>query len=178
MAHEGEPIETRRRADRAALAVAAGLFLLAAVVAWDTSRITVIATYARVGPQTFPYVIALCLAGLGVWTVIEALRGDFPERERQEFTPVLWIVAGLLAQLALLRVVGFSLATGLMFGLVAFGMGYRKLWLAIPVGILVSLLVWLIFARGLALTLPSGPLEAAAASAAGSLITALMSLRT
>ena len=70
-------------------------------------------------------------------------------------------VAGLLLQLLTIRVVGFSIATGLLFALVARGFGERRWWLSVPSGLLISLLIWLIFARGLALTLPSGPVEQA-----------------
>lgn len=151
----------RRRPDWAALVIAAGLLALAVVVALDASRLGAGGAYARIGPQTIPYVIALCLAGLALWTVIAAFRHDFPPREQQDIAPVLWIVGGLLAQLALIRFTGFSIATGILFGMTARGFGARRLWFSIPVGILISGVVWLIFARGLQLTLPSGPLEAA-----------------
>lgn len=154
-------VPTRRRPDWAALAIAAALLVLAAVVALDASRLGGAASYARIGPQTVPYVIALCLAGLGIWAAIEAIRGDFPEREPQEARPVLWIVGGLIGQLVLLRIVGFSVATGLLFGCVAYGLGRKPLWIGIPAGILGSLVVWAIFALGLALTLPAGPIEIA-----------------
>ncbi|MCC7271638.1 MAG: tripartite tricarboxylate transporter TctB family protein, partial [Alphaproteobacteria bacterium] len=134
---------SERRPDRAALAIAAILLVLAAIVAWDAAHIGGAAQYARIGPQTIPYAIAIGLAGLGLWTIVEALRGEFPEREPQEARPVLWIVGGLLVQLLLVRFVGFSIATGLMFGLVARGFGERRLWLSIPAGIVFAAIVWL-----------------------------------
>ena len=148
-----------KRRDNAALVIAAGLFALAALIAWDASRLGSGGAYARIGPQTIPYVIALCLAGLGVWTAIEAWRGDFPERERQEYAPVLWIVGGLLAQMALIKFVGFSIATGVLFAMTARGMGRVSLPLALVVGFVLSAFVWFVFARVLQLTLPAGPLE-------------------
>jgi len=152
-----------RRPDRAALVIAAVLLVLAAIVAWDASRVVGGGQYARIGPQTIPYVIALCLAGLGVWTIFEAIRGDFPEREPQEAMPVLWIVAGLLVQLLTIRFIGFSIATGILFALVARGFGERRFWISVPFGLVLSVVVWVIFARGLSLTLPHGPLEDALA---------------
>jgi putative tricarboxylic transport membrane protein len=156
-----EPLQRNpeRRPDRAALVIAAALIVLGMVVAWDASRIGAGGAYARIGTQTIPYVIALCLGGLGVWTIFEALRGDFPERENQEAMPVLWIVGGLLVQLLSIKLIGFSIATGLLFALVARGFGERRFWISIPVGIVLSIVVWVIFARGLSLTLPHGPLE-------------------
>jgi putative tricarboxylic transport membrane protein len=158
-------INEKRRADRAALIIAAGLLVIAAVVAWDASRLGTGGAYARIGPQTIPYVIAICLAGLGAWTIFEALRGDFPEREEQEYRPVLWIIGGLVAQIVLLRIVGFSIATGALFGLVATGLGKKPLWLSIPIGIVLSLIVWIAFAKGLSLSLPAGPIENAIVAA-------------
>lgn len=161
MAHSND----RRRPDRAALVIAAALLILAIVVGWDAARLGSGGAYARIGPQTIPYVIAICLAGLSVWTVIAAYRRDFPEREQQDFAPVLWIVGGLLAQLILIKFVGFSIATGILFAMTARGLGARRLWLSLPVGIVLSAFVWLLFARGLSLTLPAGPLEHAITAA-------------
>ncbi|WP_374622558.1 tripartite tricarboxylate transporter TctB family protein [Devosia sp.] len=149
----------RRRPDWAALVIAAGLGLLGVIVAWDASRLGTGGSYARIGPQTIPYVIAIGLGGLAVWTAIEAWRGDFPERDRQEFAPVAWIVGGLLAQLVLIRFVGFSLATGLLFAMTARGLGKVRLPLALLVGVLLSAAVWYVFARLLQLNLPAGPPE-------------------
>ena len=61
------------------------------------------ANYARVGPKTFPYVIAAVLFVLAVWTAVAALRGEFPEREEQNIAPMVWIVGGLAAQMLLLK---------------------------------------------------------------------------
>jgi putative tricarboxylic transport membrane protein len=161
-----EPLQRNpeRRPDWAALVIAAVLLVLAAIVASDASRVVGGGQYARIGPQTIPYVIAICLAGLGFWTILEAIRGDFPEREPQELRPVLWIVAGLLIQLLTVRFVGFSIATGILFALVARGFDERRFWISIPSGIILALVVWVIFSRGLSLTLPHGPLEDAVAA--------------
>jgi putative tricarboxylic transport membrane protein len=156
-----EPAETEkaRRPDVAALLLGLALLALAALVAWDASRLGGGATYAQVGPKSFPYVIAGGLTLLSVWTMVAAWLGDVPAREPDEVAPILWIVGGLLAQMLLLGVAGFSIATGVMFGLVARGFGERRLWLTIPAGILVSLVLFFVFNRGLQLTLPGGPLE-------------------
>lgn len=59
----------------------------------------------------------------------------------------------------LLRVAGFSIATGILFALTARGFGKRKLWISLPLGIVFSFAVWAIFSQLLQLTLPAGPLE-------------------
>jgi len=150
---------TRRRPDWAALVIAVGLAILAVVVFWDASRIGGAATYARIGPKTVPMIVAVCLAGLAVWTAIEAWRGDFPERERQNLPPLVWIVGGLAAQMLLLTTAGFSIATGLLFAAAAHAFGKGPLWKTIPIGIVLAFIVWVVFAKLLQLSLPQGPIE-------------------
>ncbi len=122
-------------------------------MAWDALHLKTIAQYDRIGPATVPQVVAFGLFCLGIWTAFEAWRGDFPERDRQEVAPVIWIVAGLAYQMLLLRVAGFSIATGILFALTARGFGKRKLWISLPLGIVLSFVVWAIFSQLLQLTL-------------------------
>ncbi|WP_337181486.1 tripartite tricarboxylate transporter TctB family protein [Shinella sp.] len=148
-----------RRPDRAALVIAPVLLVLAGIIWWDAGRLAEMTNYSRIGPATVPHVIALGLALLAVWTGFEAWRGDFPEREPVEVQPVVWIVAGLAGQMLLLKTAGFSIATGVLFALTAFGFGRRKLWISLPVGIAISFVVFIIFGRFLQLSLPAGLLE-------------------
>lgn len=148
-----------RRPDRAALVIAPVLLVLAGIIWWDAGRLAEMTNYSRIGPATVPHVIALGLALLAVWTGFEAWRGDFPERESVEVQPVVWIVAGLAGQMLLLKTAGFSIATGVLFALTAFGFGRRKLWISLPVGIAISFVVFIIFGRFLQLSLPAGLLE-------------------
>lgn len=149
----------RRRPDRAALVIAPVLFAIAALIWWDAGRLAEMSNYSRIGPATVPHVVAIGLALLAVWTGFEAWRGDFPEREPIEVKPVVFIVAGLAGQMLLLKTAGFSIATGALFALTAFGFGRRKLWISLPIGIAFSFVVYIIFGRFLQLSLPAGPLE-------------------
>lgn len=151
--------ESPRRPDRAALAIAAGLAALSVLIFVDTARIGGAANYAQIGPKAFPYAIATGLLLLSVGTLVKALKGGFPARETDAPVPILWIVGGLAAQMLLLKLAGFSIATGILFACVARGFGRGPLWLTLPVGIVLSLVIWLIFARVLQLSLPAGPLE-------------------
>ncbi|MBA3325280.1 MAG: tripartite tricarboxylate transporter TctB family protein [Rhodobacteraceae bacterium] len=148
-----------RRPDRAALAIAAGLAALAGVVFWQTSQMPVSGQYARVGPTTVPYVVAAGLAALAVGTAVSAWRGGFPEREADNLGPMVWIVGGLIAQMLLLKTAGFSIATGALFAMTARGFGRGPLWLTLPVGVVFAFAVYVVFALGLQLSLPAGPLE-------------------
>jgi putative tricarboxylic transport membrane protein len=149
----------RRRPDGAALGIAAALAIVSGVIFWNTSQIGGAAAYARIGPTAFPYAIATALLLLSIGTAVKAWQGKFPEREHDEPAPILWIVGGLLAQLLLLKVAGFSIATGILFAATAKGLGRGPLWLTLPIGIALSLAIWLIFAGLLQLSLPAGPLE-------------------
>ncbi|WP_224701189.1 tripartite tricarboxylate transporter TctB family protein [Devosia aquimaris] len=148
-----------RRPDGAALVIALILAVIAGVIIWQTSQMRLPPVQQRVGPTVFPYVIAAGLLALSLGTLVQALRGSFPPREKGDMGPMLWIVAGLLAQIMLLSTAGFAIATGLLFAFTAKGFGRGPLWQTIPIGIVFALLVWFIFARGLQLSLPAGPLE-------------------
>ncbi|MCY1668735.1 tripartite tricarboxylate transporter TctB family protein [Rhizobium sp. SL86] len=156
-----EPVKQaeERRPDWAALVIAAVLVVIAAVIFADASRLREVMGYSPVGPATVPMVIAFVLILLAVWTVFAAFRHDFPEREKQEVQPVAWIVGGLAAQMLLLNTAGFSIATGVLFAATAAGFGKRRFWISLPVGMVLCLIVWLIFAGLLQLSLPAGPLE-------------------
>ncbi len=178
-----------RRPDGAALVIALVLAALAALIFWDVDRLSDVVGYSPVGPGTVPKWIAFSLAGLAVWTAIAAFRRDFPEREHQEIAPVAWIIGGLTGQMLLLNgslvailtraklpdllgaeiwywadktlnlLTGFSIATGVLFAATAYAFGKRQLWFSLPIGIAISLAVWLVFALLLQLSLPAGPLE-------------------
>lgn len=149
----------RAKPDKAAMFIAACLAIVAIVVFWKTATMGGAASYARIGPTSFPYAISAGLFVLSVWTAVEAWRGDFPEREPQETKPILWIVGGLAAQMLLLNTVGFSIATGILFAATARGFGRGPLWQTIPIGIVFAFILWVVFAKGLQLSLPAGPLE-------------------
>lgn len=151
--------DMRRGRDTAALFIAAGLAVLGAVILWDSARLADLGGYSGLGPASVPRVVGFGLLGLALWTVIAALRGEFPERPAQNPAPVLWIVAGLAAQLMLLHVAGFSVATGILFAFTARGFGKRNMALTIPVGIALSFAVWCVFSQLLMLHLPAGPVE-------------------
>ena len=159
MSIEGSSSGPSPTADRAGIVIAFLLVALAAVVAWDAYNIpTGAGAFARVGPRAFPFGIAAGLTALGIATFFQALK-DTPERPRERLGPMLWIVGGLLVQIALLPVAGFSLATGAVFAGTARAFGRGPVLLVYLIGVAISLIIWLAFSRGLRLVLPSGLLE-------------------
>lgn len=148
-----------RRPDRAALIIGVVLGVAGVAMIANTYRAVETISQDPIGPKGYPYMIGAALIGLAIWTVIEALRGDFPERELQNLPPILWILGGLAAQLLLLHAVGFSIATGILFASTAYAFGQRRLYMTIPIGVIFAYFVWVVFAQGLGLGLPAGPLE-------------------
>jgi putative tricarboxylic transport membrane protein len=153
------PDSGERRPDVAALVIAALLAALAAVIFFETRAMPVAAMYARVGPTTVPYVVSAFLAVLAAGHVVAAFRHGVPERTADRVGPILWIVGGLVLQMLLLRPLGFSIATGLLFACAARGFGRGPLWFTVPLGVVLALAIWLVFAGLLNLSLPAGPLE-------------------
>ncbi|RYE60768.1 MAG: tripartite tricarboxylate transporter TctB family protein [Hyphomicrobiales bacterium] len=148
-----------RRPDGAALVIAVILAAISIVIFWQTSQMRVPPIQQRVGPTVFPYVIASGLAVLAIGTLVSALRAGFPARSKDDFEPIAWIVGGLILQILLLSTAGFSIATGVLFAFTARAFGRGPLWQTIPIGIVFSFVVWFIFAKGLSLSLPQGPIE-------------------
>ncbi len=166
-----------RRPDRATLVIAALLILLAAGVAYDAATLRAgVASYSRVGPEVFPFAIAGCLAALGVATAISAFRFAAAPPEAVALPPVALIAGGLLGQILLLNVAGFSLATGIVFAATAAALGRPKVWFTYPIGVVFSLTVWLVFAMALKLVLPAGPLEEFARTEVGVAVDVVRSL--
>ncbi len=151
--------QNERRPDRAAFII--GIVLAVVGIAMITNTYRAVETISQdpIGPKGYPYMIGAALIGLAIWTMIEAWRGDFPQREPQNLPPIFWIIGGLAAQLLLLHAVGFSIATSLLFAATARAFGQRRLYMTIPIGIVFAFIVWVVFAQGLGLGLPAGPLE-------------------
>ncbi len=105
--------DLRKTADMGGLAIAVGLFLFAVLIAWDGSSYPVRRSYAQFGPEIFPYIIASGLAIFGIATVVMGLRKSFPQREPMNWQAVFWVVAAVIAKIALLYAgAGFIIGAG------------------------------------------------------------------
>lgn len=149
----------RRGVDRAGIVIAIALALLAAVIAIDASRIQANVTYGM-GPQAVPYVIAIGLGVLALGNLINALRGDFPEREDMDFRPVGLVLAGLAGMIAIIGFGGgFIPAMTVLFAATATAFGRRAILTDLVIGFVIGTVIYLAFSRLLTLSLPAGPLE-------------------
>ena len=94
----------------------------AAIVAWQTTLIPLNAIYAKVGPTFIPWLVSGMLGALGLVLVVQGLRGGWPHDEEVgelDWHGLSWMMAGLAANIALIDIAGFILASSLMFVLIA-----------------------------------------------------------
>lgn len=150
---------TSRRPDWATLVIATVLAVAAGVIFWDASRLPQAGGYGGVGPADVPRWVASALLALAIWSAIAAFRDGAEPRAKSAPGPVLWIVLGLMLQLLLLKVAGFSIATGLLFAGAAAGFGKRNFLITLPIGIALGAFIFAVFGGLLELSLPAGPLE-------------------
>lgn len=154
----GEPAS--RCPSPAGLAASGLLAVLAAVVFWDATGLQLGAAYG-VGPKAMPTVVAGGLAALAMASLVSALRGAVPEAEEADWRPVLLILGGFAALIAIIALGGgFIPATAVLFAATAAGFGRRAILTDLAIGLAIGLGCYLLFAKLLSLTLPTGPLEA------------------
>jgi putative tricarboxylic transport membrane protein len=77
-------------------------------------------------------------------------------------------------QIALLPVAGFSIATGAVFAATAGAFGRGPLAVTYAIGVVASLVIWLIFAMALRLVLPGGQIERLAQAGVQALIDSVL----
>jgi putative tricarboxylic transport membrane protein len=124
-------------------------------------------SYATVGPGVFPFIVGVGLVLIGVGLAAQALVGSWR---------VTWIEAGaagatdatsppgrtlligaaLVLDVALMQPAGFVLASTAMFVCVTRAFGSRRLLLDAALGVAFTGAIYLIFTRGLKLSLPAG----------------------
>jgi putative tricarboxylic transport membrane protein len=155
----GDSIQPPRRVDRAGLAIAALLAVLAVVLVWDARGLQSSAMYGM-GPEAMPVVVATGLALLAIGNFIDALRGNLPSRENADPVPVVLILIGLALLIAIIGFGGgFILATSALFVTTSTAFGRRAILVDSVIAIVMSTLIYLAFDRLLTLSLPTGPLE-------------------
>jgi putative tricarboxylic transport membrane protein len=148
-----------RTVDRAAIVVAVLLLALAGVIFWDMSRLEISSTYG-LGPKAMPIVVATGLVLLAVGHFVMAWTTGLPERETPDPRPILLILGGLVALIALIGLGGgFIPATAILFATTAAAFGRRAFHIDLVIGLVLGTAAYLLFDKLLTLTLPAGPLE-------------------
>lgn len=145
--------------DRTALIVAALLFLIAGVVGYDANSLTLTSNYG-IGPKAVPLVVCAALAILGLCHVYVAFKGGIPRPEAADPRAVLWLTGGLIGLIACIGFGGgFIVATAIVFAATARSFGREALLADFGIGLVLGLVIYLAFSKGLSLSLPQGPLE-------------------
>lgn len=147
----------------------AALFVLAlgGLAAWQASVIPTSPIYAQVGPKAVPFLVAGALLLLGVALTVAALRGGWSAdiEELQDAPPANLralglLLAGLLANLALIGPFGFTVAATAQFALVAAAFGSRSHLRNLGIAFAVALGAYALFVKLLGVNIGAGVVEA------------------
>jgi putative tricarboxylic transport membrane protein len=126
----------------------------------DASSYPIRRSYAQFGPEIFPYLIGTGVVVLAGITAVIAWRGGFEARDRLNYAGLFWIIAAIVAQIALLYGgSGFIIASTVLFAFSARAFGQTTYLLNLLIGAALSVLLFVLFRYGLGLALPGGPLE-------------------
>jgi putative tricarboxylic transport membrane protein len=145
----------------AGLAIGFGLVVLGLIIFVDSMQMQVPPTYARVGPQAFPYFIAFGLASVGIYFVWNswaagARREIVAAGFATDWRALLIIGASLLIHFNVLKPLGFVISGIFLFMCVAFAFGSRNFLRDGIVAVVLVLTSYLGFTHGLGLQLPPG----------------------
>lgn len=150
--------------------IGAGALLVGAAMAWGASEIPSQAGYAGVGPNFLPWIVSIALLVCGGWLLYEARTGGWrtveaaPGAARGDWTSLAWVVAGVVANAALITTIGFILACTLCFMLAVRGLraaegkghgGVKGLVIDFVTGFLVAAPAFWLFTQVLGINLPN-----------------------
>jgi putative tricarboxylic transport membrane protein len=148
-----------KQPDRAGLAIAVLLLVIAAVAAWDTSTLQLAPTYG-LGPKMMAYAVAAGMAVIGIANLAMAWQGGFPERESYDPKAIVLILGGFAALIAIIAFGGgFIAATAVLFAATAAAFGRKAVIVDLIIGAALGGAAYLLFDKLLTLSLPAGPLE-------------------
>lgn len=168
MQPEADPMPPARR-NLGELVLALTVVVLGAGVVWQTTQIRLTPAYSQVGPRAIPYIVGLGLVIVGLWLAAEALTGRATavSADAEDADPTLptdWRTVGLLAlplvvYLVLIERAGFVVASAVLYGGAAFAMGSRRYARDAAIGVVMAVVLFEGFTRGLDLRLPAGVLD-------------------
>lgn len=157
------PFSGKAELGLAVLLLAIGVFLLV-----ETQRIAVPVNANAVGPRFFPTVVGVVLVVVSLWLAVEVLLGGHGQMEAAEDVDAspssdwrtLALLSGtFLGHAFLIEPLGFPVAAALLFFGVAASLGSRRWARDGAVAVVLALLVFVVFARGLGVGLPAGVLQ-------------------
>ncbi len=150
--------------------VGAAALVLGVLIGVGATTIPAQAGYAGVGPNFLPWVVAVVLTVCGAMLVWEARSGGYREMDepsgaaKADVSAMAWVAAGVLANAALITVIGFILSCTLCFMLAVRGLrlaegkpagnSVRTLMLDFVTGFLIAAPAFWLFTKLLAINLP------------------------
>lgn len=144
-------------------AIGLGLLAVAGLVLWQTVAINTSPMYAKVGPRIFPYITAAGMGALAVAMIVQGLRGGWQTEEEAEvatdWRAIGFVAAGLLANVLLIVPAGFTVASVVMFTLVAHGFGSRQPVRNALIALVFALVAYFGFAKALGVNIGAGLVE-------------------
>ena len=144
------------------LAISLGVVAMGFIAAWQTTLIQTSA-YAQVGPRTFAWATSCMLIVMGLFLVKDAVAGGW-SHEAEEFGEVdwrggLWMVGGLIVNVALIEYIGFILASTLLFIFTARAFGSLSLVRDTLIGLTLTVVAYVGFDRILGYKIGTGWIE-------------------
>lgn len=145
------------------IVTAAAIAAVGAVALWDSRRIG--AGWGADGPQSgyFPFWIALCLLGVALAILVEALRGSRPDEAfltRQQLRLVLSVLLPTVVYVAMIAPLGIYLPSALLVTWFMARLGGYAWTTGLAVGAGVAAACFVTFERWFLVPLPKGPVEA------------------
>jgi putative tricarboxylic transport membrane protein len=126
------------------------------------------ASRGPVGSGAMPTVVGILLTLAGLLIAVDVVRGNFGEREGGEDIDfdqkADWNALGLitlvfLANAVLIEHIGWPISGAVLFYGAAVALGSRRMFRDVLIAVVVSLASYYLFANGLGIPLPAGPLE-------------------
>ncbi|HEX4814258.1 MAG TPA: tripartite tricarboxylate transporter TctB family protein [Nonomuraea sp.] len=140
-----------------------GVFVIA-----GTLDVSAAASRLGIGPRFFPALVGGAMVVIGLFYVVDVLRGGHGDPEESEDVdagaPADWrgvgLVSGIfLAFAALLNALGWIIGATLLFFGLSVALGAERKGRAAVVAAVMGVATYALFEYGLGVTLPAGPLE-------------------
>ncbi|MEV4107016.1 tripartite tricarboxylate transporter TctB family protein [Nonomuraea sp. NPDC049695] len=152
---------------RPELGLAVVVLALGVFVVIGTLDVSAAASQLGIGPRFFPMLVGGAMVLIGLFYVADVIRGGHGDPEESEDVdvdaPADWRSVGLvsgifLAFAALLNVVGWIIGASLLFFGLSVALGAEHKRRAAVVSVVMGLATYLLFVKGLGVSLPGGPL--------------------
>ncbi|MFI6479609.1 tripartite tricarboxylate transporter TctB family protein [Nonomuraea sp. NPDC050663] len=150
---------------RPELILALAVLLLGVFVVVGTLDVSTAASTLGLGPRFFPMLVGGAMILIGVFYIADVLRGGKGDPEESEDVdaqaPADWrsvlLMSGIfLAFVAIVQPLGWPLAASLLFTALAIALGAEHRVRAAILGLVIGFGTYLLFVKGLGVTLPGG----------------------